>query len=591
MKKIKTLQNNVFMIRKVWEFSPQSLLFNLMEGFIRGVIAAADVIYIKILFDLIGRGESIYKVALVMAVMAATIIVGNLILRWFLDYKGIVIRDDLYLCFQKELFEKAASLDISCYDNPQFYNDFVYAMNEADTRAGKIIHDLSSLLRFSISSLVIIGTLISVDPYIALVVLLINALCLLLVYCGQKYSIESTTQQNVLNRTDAYVGRVFYLPEYAKEIRMSSVKDNIMQLYRENSKKRLDLQKKYGKRFLLTYGTESIITIVYQSAVMIWVTYLLMVAKTIALGGFAVTVNNLWKLYANMKEMFGIIAKFREHGIYVEKYRSFFSYEPKLQDGTLPVPPFETLKLSNVNFGYTDDMQILKNIDLRINRGEKIAIVGYNGAGKSTLIKLLMRLYDANDGTIEWNGTDIRNFIQSEYRSRIGAVFQDYKIFGATIAENVLGDEYDDSKQQTVINALRAATFDNKLNDLKDGIHTPLTREFVAQGVNLSGGESQKIAIARVFAKECDLIIMDEPSSSLDPVSEYQLNQSIAKFAADKTVIFISHRLSTTRMADRIYMFDNGRIIESGTHEDLMSQNGKYAEIFNLQAEKYRQET
>ena len=167
-------------------------------------------------------------------------------------------------------------------------------------------------------------------------------------------------------------------------------------------------------------------------------------------------------------------------------------------------------------------------------------------------------------------------------------MFQDYKIFAATIAENVMGGEYTDADEEAVMSALRAASFDEKLKQLPNGIHSQLTTEFSQDGVGLSGGESQKIAIARVFARPFELIIMDEPSSALDPIAEYELNQSILTNAKGKTIIFISHRLSTTRMADRIYMFDDGEIVECGSHDELMRLDGQYAEMYRIQAKKYK---
>lgn len=199
-----------------------------------------------------------------------------------------------------------------------------------------------------------------------------------------------------------------------------------------------------------------------------------------------------------------------------------------------------------------------------------------------------MRLYDPTDGEILYNGINIKEYELDAYRACIGAVFQDYKIFASTIAENVLADVDDGTARETVLNALKKSTFDEKLESLEKSIDTELTREFYKDGTNLSGGEEQKIAIARVFAKPCELLIMDEPSSALDPISEYKLNHSISESAADKTVIFISHRLSTTRHADRIYMFESGKVIESGTHDELVANTGgKYYEIWHAQAQYY----
>ena len=215
--------------------------------------------------------------------------------------------------------------------------------------------------------------------------------------------------------------------------------------------------------------------------------------------------------------------------------------------------------------------------------------MGYNGAGKTTLIKLIMRLYDPTDGEILYNGVNIKEFDTDEYRKRIGTVFQDFKIFATSIAENVMNGSYNEpTDKETVLRALDSADFSAKLSELSEGIDTHLTREFNENGTNLSGGESQKVAIARVFAQNYPIVIMDEPSSALDPLAEYNLNQSILHNTDDKTVIFISHRLSTTRIADKIYMFDTGALIEEGSHSELLEKDGKYAEMFRVQSEKYQ---
>jgi ATP-binding cassette subfamily B protein len=288
-----------------------------------------------------------------------------------------------------------------------------------------------------------------------------------------------------------------------------------------------------------------------------------------------------------LRDLLDRIVKSKEHALFVDKMKTFLSYQPKIVGGNKIPGVFESIELKNVRFAYKET-EILKGVSLKISRGDKIALVGYNGAGKTTLVKLLMRLYDPTDGEILYNGINIKEYELDAYRACIGAVFQDYKIFASTIAENVLADIDDGTARETVLNALKKSTFDEKLESLEKSIDTELTREFYKDGTNLSGGEEQKIAIARVFAKPCELLIMDEPSSALDPISEYKLNHSISESAADKTVIFISHRLSTTRHADRIYMFESGKVIESGTHDELVANTGgKYYEIWHAQAQYY----
>jgi ATP-binding cassette subfamily B protein len=268
--------------------------------------------------------------------------------------------------------------------------------------------------------------------------------------------------------------------------------------------------------------------------------------------------------------------------LYIERLRQFLEYESVIKSGSLPVPQQPcTIEFRNVTFAYGNE-PVLQNVSLTIKPGEKIAVVGYNGAGKTTLVKLLMRLYDPTEGEILLDSVNIKEYDLAEYRRKMGAVFQDYQIFAATLYDNVVMDTVE-GQQASVKAALAKSGFADKLP-----LETPLTREFMDNGVNLSGGESQKVAIARTFFKSADYMIFDEPSSALDPISEYNIYNAMRDASVGKTVIFISHRLSSTKMADKIYMFENGKIIESADHDTLMRNNGKYAEMFNMQAERYR---
>ena len=284
-----------------------------------------------------------------------------------------------------------------------------------------------------------------------------------------------------------------------------------------------------------------------------------------------------------------LLPKFEQHGLYVEKIRTFLAFESNMPSGDEKIGKegFKELSIEQVSFAYGNSKDTLQDISMSIKAGEKIAIVGYNGAGKSTLIKLLLRLYDVQKGTIRLNGKDIKEYKKEEYHSLFATVFQDFKIFAATIADNVKMGCVQEKDYAGIEQALCQSGFKERLGSFKKGMKTSLTREFDEEGVNLSGGESQKVAIARTFYKYCPVIILDEPSSALDPVSEYQLNEMMLKAAKDKAVIFISHRLSSTVMADRIYMLEQGKIIEVGSHKELMEQNGKYAQMFRMQAEKY----
>ncbi|MBR3862062.1 MAG: ABC transporter ATP-binding protein [Clostridia bacterium] len=453
------------------------------------------------------------------------------------------------------------------------------------------MENFSIFINRVVSSIVILGLLASMDWVIALVLLISVSLGFVVKNKLNKIRYEKKLEMTPIGRKLSYIGRVFYLQDYAKELRQGGIAELLMNDYKQTTHSKIVCIKKYmGKIFGLSLISSMLTNLLPSAGVTSYLIIRYIVDPTLSLGSFSASITASFKLYWAINDIGNYLNKFNEHSLYIEKVKKFVEYEPQIRGEKTDVPAFESLTIKDLDFVYPftkNNKKTLQGVNLEIKKGEKVAFVGYNGAGKTTLIKLLMRLYDTTGGEILYNGQNITAFAPEKYREHIGAVFQDYKVFAATVAENVMGGEYTDADEETVMRALSAASFDEKLKQLPNGIHSQLTTEFSKQGVGLSGGESQKIAIARVFARPFELIIMDEPSSALDPIAEYELNQSILKNAEGKTVIFISHRLSTTRMADRIYMFDGGEIVERGSHDELMLLNGKYAQMYRIQAKKY----
>ena len=341
------------------------------------------------------------------------------------------------------------------------------------------------------------------------------------------------------------------------------------------------------KRYI---GNDFISDVVYIS----YLVYRATIMKAISFSSVAILYNSFGNLKWNMRIFTDIYPYACETSLYVQKILDFLDYEPKIQSQRkLPVSTqAKAVELRNVSFSYGEKYgSVINDVSLSIAPGEKIALVGYNGAGKTTLIKLIMRLYDPSRGEILLDGVNIKDYDVEKYRHSIGTVFQDFKIFGGSVVENVLLDlndgEDDSAVTEKVRKALTHSGLWERIQSLPNGLDTQLTTEFAKDGVNLSGGESQKLAIGRVFYKDAGLIILDEPSSALDPIAEYQLNHSMLEATENKTVIFISHRLSTTRLADRIFLLEKGRIAEQGTHEELLARNGRYAAMWRAQAGQY----
>ncbi len=586
---------NVFWIfARIFAVTPSYPVFILIMGILWGIMSSVNMIYAKSLLDALEQGHSLREVLTIIFAFGASLLTIYLLHHWYFQVKQPVSNEKLHIGLNSKMFRKAVSLDLEKYDDPEFYNDFIWAMNQSYQRAVDVLNDSRNLIRCLMASVAITAVLFTVDALVALVIFGISAIRVIFTLLLNRLNHRFFEEFNPLQRKDGYINRVFMLPEYAKDLRVSRVSECIYGDFQRNTDLKNALVKRYSfKRTVYRFMSDAIPT-VGEIGIYIIMAHKILVSHTMTIGDLAVAVSSIWRLSWQLRSFVDNLMRYHEHGIYIEKIRRFLGCEAKIKSGEKAVPDFESLKAENLSFSYNDKGQevlALKDVNLEIKRGEKVAIVGYNGAGKTTLTKLIMRLYDPKEGCILYNGTPLCEYSLPQLRDKCAAVFQDYRIFAASVAENVVGGETAEKDGARVREILEQSAFGDKLHNLKDGVETVLTREFDDEGTNLSGGEQQKIAIARAFYKDADLIILDEPSSALDPDAEYNLNRAIAEYAESKTVIFISHRLSTTRHADRIYMFDGGEIVESGSHEELISLGGKYAYMFNLQAENYRSET
>ncbi len=588
------ISNNFFMLAQIWRLMPSFLIFAVLEGCVWGIINSAEALVMYTIFNALDTGEPFSRLTLIIGGISLFYLLSGLFDKFYWVVINPLLRRTLHYRMHCELFRRAQSLDLACYDNPDFYNDFVFAMDEADGRAVKVLDEIGKLINRFVASGTLFALLFTIDVFVACLILAASVISTVIWLCGNKLSFKQNEETKPLNRKNNYINRTFHLADYAKEIRTGRAAELLRAEYLANNEKRGEVNLRYGKKYFLLYGIFSTLVARGLEAATLLLLFAKLVAGTVLVGGFAAAINTIWRVRWFFFDICQRIARFPEHSLYIEKYRRFLATEPNIVSGGKPLPTeFQSLELREVGFSYPAGKdgsvkETLHGINLTIRRGDKIALVGYNGAGKTTLIKLIMRLYDPTSGVILLNGTDIREFDPNEYRRMIGTVFQDFKLFAASIAENVLCDTYTDEKEEDVLRALEAADFTEKLTSLEEGLSTHLTHEFNENGTNLSGGEAQKIAIARVFARPFDLVIMDEPSAALDPMAEYTLNHNILDRCADTTVIFISHRLSTTRIAQKIYMLADGCIAEEGSHEELMAKAGKYAEMFNTQAENYR---
>lgn len=583
------ISNTLYMLKIMFKISPALVVGEILQHIFSTLPGRlVSVIGLKFVIDEVQNGGDSKRIVLGIALMVGILVLGEVSTSVFFELFVHREREKLDYGIQSKLYKKAASLDLQKYDDPAYYSDFILAVENSADSIRYLLGLVKGYIGEIVSFITISGVILTIDP-VALVIILafIFAFIPLGKYTGnlQTKRREEITEKH---RKGDYFARVFYLPDYAGEIRTSGIFSLLRKRFNESADDVVNTQKRYVKKldilfFLQDIGIRSIGLLLVLG---LYIGYKTIVDGTMTAGDYVATFNGALLISGSILYLtIYSIRSFTERSKMIEKCRSFLSEKELIADGKhiAKGKKPETIRINNITFAYDgNDKNTLDEISLEIKPYEKIALVGYNGAGKTTLTNLLLRLYDVELGSIEIGGRDIREETVLSHRNRFAAVFQDFQIFSATVGENVaLSTDYDEER---VWKALESAGFDK---DLPQGLQTILLREFDEDGLMLSGGEQQKIAIARAFYKNCPYVILDEPSANLDPISEYELNHAMMTGADNKTVIFISHRLSTTRHADRIFMMENGKIIESGSHEELMNMNGKYAQMFNLQAEKY----
>ena len=594
MKKTKNehsmLSNIIFFVSLIFKASPLLVIGDFIWGVLTIVHGRLiSVIGVKYIIDVVAEGENLSRIFYAVIAIAAVLVISTLLSWLYREFFWNVEKEKVHYKLNKRLYEKAKKLDQESYDNPEFYNNFILTIESSSDNIQNLLGLVRNYVGNMVSLIAVAGVLLTIDPICLVIILVFIGGFLPLSRKIGDLQMGRRIDNTKFHRRSDYFQRIFYLQEYCKEVRMNDIAPLLMERYNDAADDVIKNQRKYFKKISSLYMVQEtgIQILGFMFALPLYLGYCVLVKESITPGDFVAAFNGAHSIAISINFLtVWAVAVFSERGKMIEKYREFIKADFRIRDGekTAEKSSPKEIKIENLSFTYPgNDAPTLKNINLTIKPYEKIALVGYNGAGKTTLTNLILRLYDATDGGVYVDGEDIRDVTIESHRNRFAAVFQDFQLFSCNVGENVALDrEYDEKK---VEEALRNSGFSK---ELKKGVSTELLREFDDEGQMLSGGESQKVAIARAFYKDCPYVILDEPSANLDPVAEYNLNQAMLDAAANKTVIFISHRLSTTVNADRIYVMEKGEIIESGSHAELMAKGGTYAYMFNLQAEKYR---
>ncbi len=549
-----------------------------------------DVLFLKLLLELITGGGTFKEYVLLVLILVASELIATGI-NCLSDYYGTIRWKRFYKNLNNQIFQKAVTVDIACFETPEFYDKY--------KRATEIITEdhisyfawcFSNVIAGSLTGIFLVVYVISIDPKI-LLILLVSVFVLIFETIKGKIDVKKDKEMTVHKRSKDYVKRTVYLKEYAKDMRTSSIFEVMYERFRNAVTQNREIIRKYGWKIAICETMSGFL----GKALPVAITYIYAAFRFVVKGDLAVAdFSVIMTAMSNLKDVFNdvgeAVSNVRREAEYFDNLKAFMEYESKVTNGTKDADELQTLEFRNVCFTYPNaEKPSIKNLNLKITKGQTAAIVGKNGAGKSTFVKLLLRFYDVDSGEILYNGVNIKEYKIESLRERFATVFQDYKVFALSIAENVLCKEIEtDADRHIVDSALNKSGARLCTDRLPNKEDTVLTREFDEKGTGLSGGEQQKLAVARMFAKSFDLAILDEPSSALDPIAEYQMYESLINATKDKTVIYISHRLSSAVLSDRIFVFDDGTVTESGTHEELMEQSQGYCEMFTLQASSYK---
>lgn len=589
----KTFKNNAFMLGLIAKSCPGLLVLQYLMSVLDAArfFMTGTYIYAYAL-NSIQEGRELKSVLITLAGLLAYS-VFNTVLQNISNCYEELKRPVVEAYIQNMIQKKAAEADLSCFESSDFYDTYVKATEEASNRAFQVMYQTGAIVWGGTNATAIFALIATIEPLFILIALAPLLFTLVLGKKRNRINYDFQKESSEAARQRDYVRRTFYLNDFSKEMRLSAMWKVMFRRMRRSVAEMKEIVDKYGfRRMTLVYIMNDFVydVVVYSSSIVI-AAYRTLVSKTMLLGDCFVVLNSILNLASDIDWLGDIFMRFDENSLYIDNLRAFLDYEIRIaEDESAPcAPEFESLELKNVSFGYGESGEnALSDVSFKVNAGEKIAIVGHNGAGKTTLIKLLLRLYDPSAGEILYNGRNIKEYRLSSYRNNFGTVFQDYQLFAVTVAENVmLRGNITDADRERVRDALTRSGVADRIDTLAGGVDTGVTKEFDRDGAVFSGGEAQKISIARIFAGDQEIVIMDEPTSALDPIAEQEMYKNMFEACEGKTVIFISHRLSSATSADRVYLFEHGRIVEAGTHSELLSLNAKYADMWHKQADTY----
>ncbi|ELC8414962.1 ABC transporter ATP-binding protein [Clostridium perfringens] len=492
--------------------------------------------------------------------------------------------------------DKIMKMDFKNTEDPEVLNKIKSVMNAVmsnNTGVEGVYHTLLGLFGRLTAFVGYISIVLFLSPWILLFLIINVLISYALTMRVKKYEYSQKEKAADKDRRTFYVFDTMYDFAYGKDIRIYDLKNILIDKFKKFRGERIDISKDVQGKQLKVKIVDVILLVIRECVVYGYLIYNVLFTG-MGIGDFTMYFSTINGFGDWMKGILDDLANIKAQNMYLDDMREFLEIKSENKEKTrdIPIDSSYEIEFKNVSFKYPKtDKYIYKNLSLKIKKGQRLAIVGINGAGKTTFVKLLCRLYEPTSGEILINGVNIKDFSKEEYYKILSVVFQDIKTFAFTVAENVSLENLEDVDREKVLHCIEKAGVGEKINSLQKGIDTSLLKILDGEGIELSGGENQKLALARALYKNGKIVILDEPTSALDAVAEYNIYKGFDELIGDKTAIYISHRLASTKFCDVIAFFENGEIVEYGTHEELLKKNGKYSDMFNIQAQYYKEES
>ncbi|MGN0598102.1 MAG: ABC transporter ATP-binding protein [Ruminiclostridium sp.] len=594
-------QNMMYVLKGIIKHQKSLFFLMILYSFTCAAMSLMWTIIVKYILDYVQTalqtGNTTDFMPLLMLVLATTaveiIMMGantfcNIDMWWkfvYVRFKFISIR-----------MAKSMSMKYEQLETPKMLDSMQKAMNATGNNTNGVeglIRNLSSFMVAFVKIIASAAIIFTLNPIVVLIMLVLAFVQFLFFDYTKKKDKKEVWDAMAPNwRKTSYMENTSTNFAFAKDIRLFGFRNWLSKKHGEICDEKHRYMVKSKNYWIANSFFAHGISLLQEGILYAWLIYCV-ITKGMSIGDFTLYLGSIRTFSATLTDLLNSLADTRFNSMQVNDFRTFVEYPEDDESNCIDIPKCDkyVFTFENASFRYSGQENFaLKNLNLTLEAGKRLAVVGLNGAGKTTFIKLLLRLYDVTEGRILLNGTDIRKFRRNDYYELFSPVFQNVEIFAFPLSENVSMKEPESTDKEKAERCLILSGMDEKLKALPKGVDTELLKVIYDDGIDLSGGEKQKLALARALYKNAPVVVLDEPTAALDALAEYKLYKDFDKLIGEKSAVYISHRLSSTRFCDSIAMFKAGEMVEYGTHEELLQKGGAYAEMFRVQAQYYQEE-